>query len=275
MLELEREKKHFNRDEGVSRKKMLFELENMSYGVPGKKLIENLCGNDYLLASSFSLMEFFSRFSAYAENMQIKLNAAGSNFKKWFDKNIIINEVKKFNKEADILDMAGFYIESGGNTSKIKEKIKTSGEYRILNYFWYPELTFDAFNSDIIILPEIYSGNFKYINILIKKKSRLFNDREIMLNSAESIPSLYISASLKNYFLIKNNENHQTVKLGWKNFTQVNRIFVYNKTDEGYMEIINFYKKNRILLNENAPYYNFLPIILDDNQKNYLSRIKS
>ncbi len=42
MVELEREKKHFNRDEGVSRKKMLFELENMSYEVPGKKLIENL-----------------------------------------------------------------------------------------------------------------------------------------------------------------------------------------------------------------------------------------
>jgi len=42
MVELEREKKHFNRDEGVSRKKMLFELENMSYAVPGKKLIENL-----------------------------------------------------------------------------------------------------------------------------------------------------------------------------------------------------------------------------------------
>ena len=42
MVELEREKKHFNRDEGISRKKMLFELENMSYAVPGKKLIENL-----------------------------------------------------------------------------------------------------------------------------------------------------------------------------------------------------------------------------------------
>jgi len=42
MVELEREKKHFNRDEGVSKKKMLFELENMSYAVPGKKLIENL-----------------------------------------------------------------------------------------------------------------------------------------------------------------------------------------------------------------------------------------
>ncbi|MCW8822155.1 MAG: ABC-F family ATP-binding cassette domain-containing protein [Sulfurovum sp.] len=42
MVELEREKKHFNRDEGVSRKKMLFELENMSYSVPEKKLIENL-----------------------------------------------------------------------------------------------------------------------------------------------------------------------------------------------------------------------------------------
>ncbi len=42
MVELEREKKHFNRDEGVSRKKMLFDIENMSYAVPGKKLIEGL-----------------------------------------------------------------------------------------------------------------------------------------------------------------------------------------------------------------------------------------
>lgn len=42
MVELEREKKHFNRDEGVSRKKMLFDIEAMSYSVPGKKLIENL-----------------------------------------------------------------------------------------------------------------------------------------------------------------------------------------------------------------------------------------
>ena len=42
MVELEREKKHFNREEGQSRKKMLFDLENMSYSVPNKKLIENL-----------------------------------------------------------------------------------------------------------------------------------------------------------------------------------------------------------------------------------------
>jgi ATP-binding cassette subfamily F protein uup len=42
MVELEREKKHFNRDEGISRKKMLFDMENISYAVPGKKLIENL-----------------------------------------------------------------------------------------------------------------------------------------------------------------------------------------------------------------------------------------
>lgn len=42
MVELEREKKHFNREESVSRKKMLFDIEVMSYSVPGKKLIENL-----------------------------------------------------------------------------------------------------------------------------------------------------------------------------------------------------------------------------------------
>jgi len=42
MVELEREKKHFNREESVSRKKMLFDIEHMSYSVPGKKLIKNL-----------------------------------------------------------------------------------------------------------------------------------------------------------------------------------------------------------------------------------------
>jgi len=41
MLELEREKKHFNRDEGVSRKKLLFDLEEIGYSVPNKLLIEN------------------------------------------------------------------------------------------------------------------------------------------------------------------------------------------------------------------------------------------
>ena len=41
MIELEREKKHFNREESVSRKKMLFEIDHLYYSVPGKKLIED------------------------------------------------------------------------------------------------------------------------------------------------------------------------------------------------------------------------------------------
>jgi ABC transport system ATP-binding/permease protein len=40
-LELEREKKHFNREDSVSRKKMLFELHNISYNLPDRKLIDN------------------------------------------------------------------------------------------------------------------------------------------------------------------------------------------------------------------------------------------
>jgi len=39
MVELEREQKHFNREEGVSRKKMLFDLEDVNYSVPDKQLI--------------------------------------------------------------------------------------------------------------------------------------------------------------------------------------------------------------------------------------------
>jgi len=41
VVELEREKKHFNRDESVSRKKMLFDLHNVTYGLPEKPLITN------------------------------------------------------------------------------------------------------------------------------------------------------------------------------------------------------------------------------------------
>ncbi len=39
-IELEREKKHFNREEGVARKKMLFDIENLYYKIGDKKLIE-------------------------------------------------------------------------------------------------------------------------------------------------------------------------------------------------------------------------------------------
>ncbi len=40
-LELEREKKHFNREDSISKKKMLFELHNISYNLPDRKLIDN------------------------------------------------------------------------------------------------------------------------------------------------------------------------------------------------------------------------------------------
>jgi ATP-binding cassette subfamily F protein uup len=40
-VELEREKKHFNRQESLSKKKMLFDIENLHYSVPNKKLIKD------------------------------------------------------------------------------------------------------------------------------------------------------------------------------------------------------------------------------------------
>jgi len=40
-LELEREKKHFNREQSVGKKKMLFELDNISYEIGGKTLIHD------------------------------------------------------------------------------------------------------------------------------------------------------------------------------------------------------------------------------------------
>ncbi|BAF71563.1 ribosomal protection-like ABC-F family protein [Sulfurovum sp. NBC37-1] len=40
-LELEREKKHFNREKSVGKKKMLFEIENLNYTIADKRLIVN------------------------------------------------------------------------------------------------------------------------------------------------------------------------------------------------------------------------------------------
>ncbi len=40
-LELEREKKHFNREKSVGKKKMLFEIEHLHYSIAGKKLIKD------------------------------------------------------------------------------------------------------------------------------------------------------------------------------------------------------------------------------------------
>lgn len=40
-LELQREAKHFNRNEGVNRQKMLFEIENLSYSIGDKLLFKN------------------------------------------------------------------------------------------------------------------------------------------------------------------------------------------------------------------------------------------
>jgi ATP-binding cassette subfamily F protein uup len=41
MIELEREKRHFNREEGISRKRLLFELEDVNYTIADKNLIAN------------------------------------------------------------------------------------------------------------------------------------------------------------------------------------------------------------------------------------------
>lgn len=40
-VELEREKKHFNREESISKKKMLFDIENLSYSIANKELISD------------------------------------------------------------------------------------------------------------------------------------------------------------------------------------------------------------------------------------------
>jgi hypothetical protein len=234
------------------------------------KLFEKLFGNEYTVRSCFSIEEFFSRiFLNFKDNYSFKV--IGVNFHSWLEKRNILPCNNSSKNEVSIIDMNDIFINFNGDINGFKDhvrKIKKNG-ILIFNYYWFPYSDIETSDADVVILPEIFSGNFNYLNILIRNKLNEFINA---VNSIEDIPSLYLSSSLKNYFLIKHLMlNNEVLRLNEKKFKQSGRLFVLNDADTEKISL-EFEKKN-ILINSIPPFYNYLPILLEVNQRKYLRKV--
>lgn len=246
--------------------------DNSIYHLRFNKLITSLFNNNYYTFFSYSLQEFFLRLFAFLKTNRFNIAIETQNFKDWLNYNLIEYEHNdNSNKVALIFEMASLYINTHGKVEEIIKKIENKKGVKILNYFWWPELEVKSLDSDLIILPQLFCGNFQFIAFLIKKDSVLI---EVGNCFKEIPPSLYLVSALKNYYLIKQAFNkYKLIKLKWTDFLQINRIFTYTKS-EGYFEVVRYFKtEKKVLLNEKPPYYNYLPIILEEHHKKFLSRL--
>lgn len=219
------------------------------------KLFFNLYGSQYKWMIDFSFKDIFFRLGNY---FNIKIE--GNNLLRWFNDNLNLPE-KKGQKDLIIFDMAYYYL--------YDYKIEKSKELSILNYYHYPYLEIETLDSDLIILPEIFSGNFSYVNILVKRGSEFEN----IFDRPEEIESLIISSSLKNYYLIKKYSTTNIIEniLNKDMFFQRGRIFVLKNFNDKNIEYL---KSKRIIINKNPPFYNYIPIILEEHEIKYLKSIK-
>ncbi len=268
---------------GHSYKKLTTEVKNYisnswnlnSNTIHHKRLlgfIQKNFGENYSLKSNFSLLEFFSRFMLYLMNKSLNIEVIGKRFNLWFENYFVYkNNMMKKNK-IQIIDMAEFFLNSQGKDNKIKKK---NNELLILNYYWYPEIDVNTMNADLIILPEIYNGNFNYVLLLINKESLIMKDSLSYSQEIFSIPSLYVASSLKMFHLIKKFSETKIFKINWEGFVQYDRLFSCINFDLNNIKKNSdtFYSK-KILLNDNPPFYNYLPLNLEDYQIKYLTGLK-
>jgi hypothetical protein len=231
-----------------------------------KKQIEQLFGENFILKSSHSIEEFFSRLILTNPDIDF----TGKNQTQWLKEKHIITENNSNSKKIFVIDMAELFLESGENIEMFNEnisKIKHDGIV-IFNYFWFPLLEISTTGADIIILPELYSGNFGFVNVLVKENNYNF------LNEFENIPSLFASSALKNYFVIKSCTGSPEGRFNLlnKNFKVSGRIFI----PENLAEIENLtkiFEEKNILINNKPPFYNYLPINLEEYQIKYLKKV--
>ncbi|OHD19748.1 MAG: hypothetical protein A2086_11420 [Spirochaetes bacterium GWD1_27_9] len=232
------------------------------------KFMETNFSDKYHIKFSFSLQEFFLKLFNKFNNS--KIDIIGERFKKYISYNeISINNDNNNDYNIKIYDFAEIYLNFGGNKEKINKYVEgiDKNNLAVFNYFWYPSFEININKADIVILPEIYCGNFKYVIILISKE---LNEFANFCEEIHSVPSLYLSSSLKNYYVAKSLEENN-IKIENNDFIFADRIFSYKNISQ----IDNLYNKfleKNILLNNIPPFYSYLPINLEEYQRKYVLR---
>ena len=234
------------------------------------KLLNSLSGDRYRIRSAFSPEEFFGRLFLYCTLNNIKPLIHGKRMNDWFDGKGILLPPGRKKKKIEIYDMAEIYLDSTGEAAPVLPA-SGNGNISIANYYWYPSTDIPfSLEADIIILPELFNGNFKYITLLVKNQ---LEDMLKITGDINGVPSLYIASSLKFYSLLKKEKNRPPQSLNWKSFNCKGRLFSFKDfKNKQLMEDIrmNLYSKN-IAVNIHPPYYNYFPLTLKDYQVKYLS----
>jgi hypothetical protein len=240
-----------------------------------KALFKELFGDEYELYAALSLEEIFLKMEALFLN-EFAIEPVGERFKEWYPNRVPSGEKNGKAKKIKTYDMTELYLNAGSDRTKAFENVNKNDSVKILNYFWYPEIELNTLDADLVILPELYSGNFSYLNILLRKTSKLYDKAKRALTEIEEIPSLYIASSLKYYYLIKEEKNiAMPVKLEVENILQTGRLFSFKEFDkEKIIDKSKIFYDNKIVINTNAPFYSYLPLRLEDYQKKYLKRVK-
>ncbi len=245
-----------------------------------KTFIRKRFGDRFVLRCANSLVEFFlllinhykgylfnifdDQFDSYIKNYNISLDR----------ENLDSENGKNSLKGISIYDIAHYYLHDkdiknsiDNDATKFKDK-----NIKIFNYYHYPKSEMGRDLADIVILPEIYSGNFNYVNILVDKDLEGY---QLFTNPIESLPSLYLQSSIKNIFVIEKllKSNRFTFpELNEEIFIHKERLFTFRDSSDIDAKSQKLVNKN-IILNTKVPYYNYFPITLLDYQIKQLRRI--
>lgn len=239
------------------------------------KLIEGLWGDTYTLRAANSPVEFWSRLSSFSGHESF--TALGAGFCGWLDEQKI-----RFSDKGTIVveDKTESFL-----YGKPLEYPGGPGPYRIsgANYYWYPHINPPITGEEsFIMLPELFSGLFNYCLILVKKE---LTDLIELTQAVTDFPSLYICSSLKLYYLIKKydsktrysqeKDEDKKQRINWKGFLFKGRLFSYAGPDRKTIEKkAGLFAEKKILLTRRPPYYNYIPVNLEEYHYKYLNKVK-
>ncbi|MBP7553602.1 MAG: hypothetical protein KA885_09245 [Spirochaetes bacterium] len=225
------------------------------------KILEKDFSEEYEPFFINSLEEFIFKLEYFATTKNYNLVYLGERFVKYINSLLPEKKLNPENSDICVIDATEYYLQD-------KPIPVSENKINIINYYSYPEYKIEPLRADLVILPEFISGGLKNIYLMIKRSSALKN---IFYQNIFELPSFYIEVSLNYYRAIKSLKYRQlnVPKLKWKNVVQKGRIFTFTNEDD---ELVNKFKRNNILINQ-FPNYNYLPLILEDYQKELLLKI--
>ncbi len=238
-------------------------IENNSiYHGRFESFIKKEFGREYVPLFFNSIYELFLYIKIVFEK-DYRININSDMFNLFLEESGIVFD-KDINKpQIEIIDYAY-------NTLFEKEII--AKENSILNYYLYPSTAIDIKGSLFTILPKIFSGNFSYVTLIIKQDSPIFDKLKKL---SKEIPSLYLISSLKNIFLVREQEKlkKEVLSLESSKIIQKGRLFIFKDSEKENNNLSDHLYEKGILINKKAPYYNYLPFLLNEHQEKHIKKV--